>query len=274
MIVFPNCKINLGLHITRKRTDGYHDIETVMYPIALYDVLEFIPSHHDSLTVTGFSTEQNNMTDNLVYRALTALRQYKKIPPLKIHLHKTIPLGAGLGGGSSDASNMLLALNKEFDLGLTNNELQNIASDIGSDCPFFILNTPALSLGRGEILSPINIDISDYYLVLVKPQVNISTAEAYALIEPDDSRDYLKCLLEKPITDWSRFLTNDFEKPIFGKHPVLFKIKDSLYKNGAIYVSMSGSGSAIYGIFMEKPDISDFASHYWTYIIEPQRLNQ
>ena len=269
MIVFPNCKINLGLHVLRKRTDGYHDIETVMYPVELNDALEFIPNEKDSLTVTGITFEQKNITDNLVYKALAVIRRYREVPPLKIHLHKAIPSGFGLGGGSSNASFMLTALNKEFNLGFSVEELKQFALEIGSDCPFFISNTPSLSQGRGEVLTALNVNISNYYIMIVSPQIHISTAEAYSLIKPNNSRDSLSQIIEKPITDWSKLLVNDFEEPIFKKHPILKDIKSQLYEKGALYSSMSGSGSAIYGIFETKPNISDLSDKYRVNVIEP-----
>ena len=269
MVVFPNCKINLGLHVLRKRTDGYHDIETVMYPVGLNDALEFIPSEKDSLTVTGITFEQKNMADNLVYKALAIVRKYKEIPPLNSHLHKAIPSGAGLGGGSSNASFMLTALNKEFNLGFSTEDLKKFALEIGSDCPFFISNIPSLSQGRGEILTALDVDISNYYIMIVSPQIHISAAEAYSLIKPNDSRDLLSQIIEKPITEWSKLLVNDFEEPIFKKHPILKDIKSQLYEKGALYSSMSGSGSAIYGIFETKPNISDLSDKYRVNVIEP-----
>jgi len=269
MVVFPNCKINLGLHVLRKRTDGYHDIETVMYPVELNDALEFIPNEKDSLTVTGITFEQKNITDNLVYKALAIIRKYKKVPPIKIHLHKAIPSGAGLGGGSSNASFMLTALNEEFNLGFSTEDLQQIALEIGSDCPFFISNIPSLSQGRGEILTALDVDISSYYIIIVSPQVHVSTAEAYSLIKPNDSRDSLSQIIEKPITEWSKLLVNDFEEPIFKKHPILKDIKSQLYEKGALYSSMSGSGSAIYGIFNLKPNTFDLSNKYRVNIVEP-----
>jgi 4-diphosphocytidyl-2-C-methyl-D-erythritol kinase len=257
MIVFPNCKINLGLHILGKRPDGYHNIETVMHPIDIHDVLEFLPSNSDSLTVTGIDLGEHNMADNLVYKALQLIRQVQEIPPLKIHLHKAIPAGAGLGGGSADASFMLRALNDAFSLNLPTHELETMAARLGSDCAFFISNKPSLCEGRGEILSDIALDLSKHTIVIVVPPVHISTAEAYSKVIPNNIRTRLSEILALPIYEWKDTLVNDFETALSIKYPVLQQIKTFLYERKAIYASLSGSGSAVFGIFDEKPDLSE-----------------
>lgn len=257
MLVFPNCKINLGLHILRKRSDGYHDIESLMYPITWCDGLEFVPSNIDSLTVTGLNKDLGTIEQNLVFKALTLLRQHHFIPSLKIHLHKTIPSGAGLGGGSADAAFMLKALNSYFGLNLSSSELQNYALKLGSDCPFFIENIPALAKGRGEILSLVPIDLSKCTIVLVVPSIHISTAEAYSMVKPNDARTPIHEIISMPLEKWKNQLVNDFEQPLFLKYSRLQTIKENLYALGAIYASLSGSGSTVYGIFNYEPTVDE-----------------
>ncbi len=266
MIVFPNCKINLGLHILNKRPDGYHNIETVMHPINLFDVLEFMPDRFDSLTITGLDLGVYNMADNLVYKALQLIRQFGDIPPLKIHLHKAIPAGAGLGGGSADASFMLRALNDNFSLNLPINKLETLAAQLGSDCAFFVSNRPALCEGRGEILSDITLDLSKYTIALVIPAVHISTAEAYSKVKPDNNRTALSEIFAMPIEEWKSYLVNDFEVALSESYPVLQNIKSFLYSKNALYASLSGSGSTVYGIFRQKPDLSLLQKDHKVYI--------
>lgn len=269
MIIFPNCKINIGLQILRKRSDGYHDIETIMYPIALNDALEFVASTEDSLTVTGIDLQQPDIHNNLVYKALIEARHYGTIPPLKMHLHKAIPIGAGLGGGSSDASHALVAFNQYFGLNLEEDSLEHIAMKIGSDCPFFIKNRAAIARGRGEILTPINIDLTKYYIVLIVPEISISTAKAYSKVVPDSTRKSITTLVSNPIDTWRDLIINDFEEPIFKNHPLLKEIKETMYQNGAVYASMSGSGATIYGLFYSKPNITSLPDRCSLFVIEP-----
>jgi 4-diphosphocytidyl-2-C-methyl-D-erythritol kinase len=246
MVAFPPCKINLGLNVVRKRSDGYHDIETCFYPIPWTDILEVVPSKEFSFTVTGNVIPGSN-DDNLCVRAYKLLRT----PPVKIHLHKIIPTGAGLGGGSSDAAWTLRLLNDVFDLRLTKDQLRQHAAQLGSDCAFFIDDVPMMGRGRGEVLSPVNVSLKGKFIVIVKPGIHVSTVEAYSGVIPVESHLDIENI---PVEDWKLFVKNDFERSIFEKYPVIKSVKDELYKAGAIYASMSGSGSAVYGIFSEWVD--------------------
>ena len=259
MIVFPKAKINIGLRITRKRPDGYHDIETLFYPVGLCDALEFVisaePLDNDSFTVTGIGTG-SDPEDNLVVKTLEKLREKYSFPFLKIHLHKIIPAGAGLGGGSSDAAFLLKAILRHFDLLNDEDILKAAALELGSDCPFFIECIPAYATGRGEILEPIRQILSGYYILLLNPGVGISTREAFQNCHPVTPTTSLLQLIEHPATEWKELIINDFEDFAFKKYPVIGEIKESLYSCGALFSSMSGSGSTVYGLFQEKPKIS------------------
>lgn len=250
MILFPNAKINLGLHILSKREDNYHNLETLMHPIGLFDILEFLPGKETetSLRHTGIPVS-GEISENLVYKAYILLKEKYQLPELKIHLHKMIPAGAGLGGGSSDAAFMLKGLNQFFGLKLSISELHEYAAILGSDCSFFIENVPALASGRGEILAPAENYIKNYKILLFFPGFPVSTKEAYSGITPNSERESLFSVLETGISDWKLNLRNDFEKTVFEKYPQLGILKDSLYECGAVYASLSGSGSAVYGIF-------------------------
>ena len=250
MLSFPNCKINLGLYITGRRQDGYHNLETLFYPIALQDVLEVVPAIITSLNCTGRKVE-GLQESNLVMKAyhLLAVSYPNKIPGLDIYLHKVIPTGAGLGGGSADGAFMLALLNDYCGLGLNKPELAAFALQLGSDCPFFIYNTPMFASGRGELFNPVNLDLSNYSIQLVLPGIHVATSVAFSMIQPKRAPYELKDLNNLPIMEWKDKVTNDFEVPVFQKYPVLAAIKQQLYQQGAIYASMSGSGSAIYGIF-------------------------
>ena len=256
MIVFPKAKINLGLRITDKRNDGYHNIETLFYPVSLCDALEFVVSpvatEKDFLIVTGISIGVNQ-EENIVMKAVSKLREQYLFPWLKIHLHKAIPHGAGLGGGSSDAACMLKALNRYFTLSIDDKKIKSIALDIGSDCPFFIDGDPAFAQGRGEILESINPVLSGYYLLLINPGVVINTREAYLNCTPETPVTSLRLLVTRDISEWKDLILNDFEESVFKNHPAIRKIKDDLYSSGALFSSMSGSGSGVYGIFSGKP---------------------
>jgi 4-diphosphocytidyl-2-C-methyl-D-erythritol kinase len=265
MIIFPNAKINIGLRITGKRSDGFHNIETIFYPVRLSDALEFVIQDQqvtkDVLTVTGINigSEPN---DNLVIKTLLKLRGKNSFPFLKIHLHKAIPAGAGLGGGSSDAACLLKMVNKHFELNIDNTDLKTIALEIGSDCPFFIKGIPALASGRGEILTPVKPFLSGYYLVLINPGVGISTGKAYQTCLPAVPATSLPELIDRPVGEWKGLIVNDFENFAFNKHPVIGDIKEELYKSNALFSLMSGSGSSVYGIFPEKPKLSEKLKDY------------
>lgn len=253
MIVFPNCKINLGLNILRKRDDGFHDLETVFFPIDLRDALEIIPSPNKTqITVTGIAA--GNPENNLCLKAYHLLKNdYPQMPEINIHLHKAIPIGAGLGGGSADAASMLQLLNEKFNLNISPDKLFVYALQLGSDCSFFLLNKPCLATGRGEVLEPINMPLSGYKILLINPGIHISTAEAFKKIKPAIPAKKIKDIILQPIETWKRELSNDFENYVFERYPLIKKIKEDIYKAGAVYAAMSGSGSTIFGIF--KKDV-------------------
>ena len=251
MIVFPNCKINLGLHIVRKRPDGFHDLETIFYPVPLCDALEIIrvpdKAGETTITVTGLAID--NPMENICLKAYYLLKKYFDLPVVKIHLHKNIPVGAGLGGGSSDGAFTLLLLNKKFDLKVSEKKLIEYALELGSDCPFFIRNKACYATHRGEVLQPIQLDLSSYKLVLINPGIHINTGWAFSQIRPKENRISLLEIIQQPTTNWKNNLVNDFEAAIFQQHPSIKQIKEQLYQNGAVYAAMSGSGSSIYGLF-------------------------
>ena len=261
MIVFPNCKINLGLHITRKRADGYHDLETIFFPLQVNDALEFIPSSEFSFQTTGLSIH-GNQEENICIKTYTLLKnRFPLLPPVSLHLHKAIPMGAGLGGGSSDAAFLLKAMNSYFELGLSTDDMIKISLELGSDCPFFIVNKPCYAIGRGEILEPIDLDLSGYHIVLVYPGMEIKTAAAFEGIIPHPSPVSIREQIKMPITSWKERIVNDFEKSVFGKFPEIQNIRNGLYAAGALYASMTGSGSTCYGIFKKLPEL-DFPEKY------------
>lgn len=270
MIVFPNCKINLGLNILRKRSDGYHDLETVFYPIPLTDILEIIENKHPEqsakmpFTISGISMPEVPAS-NLCAKAYKLLkRDFPKLPFIQMHLHKSVPLGAGLGGGSSDAAFTLKVLNDKFDLHLSVQELMEYAAELGSDCPFFILNKPCFATGRGEILEEIQLDLSAYKFVVVNPGIHINTGDAFVKLKPAVPEKSIREIIAEPIVNWKTTLQNDFEKVVFKEYREIVDIKDSLYTKGAVYASMSGSGSTVYGIFPKEKDLSlTFPKHYF-----------
>jgi len=260
MIVFPNAKINLGLNIISKRDDGYHNINTIFLPLKkVVDILEVIhlqeDEQQDRLTISGFEIPGKS-DENFCLKALNIMRNYAKIPPLNIFLHKIIPFGAGLGGGSADAAFMLKLLNEMFEVNFTDEKLEIIASSIGADCAFFIKNKITFAEETGNIFSPVNINIPKFWLELVVPPIEVSTVFAYQNIKPCKPNSDLKKAISLPVEMWRNLITNDFEAPVFKQFPVLKRIKDTLYKNGAIYASMSGSGSAVYGLFNNEPKIN------------------
>lgn len=249
MIFFPNCKINLGLKILRKRADGYHDLETLFYPLPVYDILEIVPSEELHFTATGISIPGDPET-NLCLKAFHLLKKdYPALSSVHIYLHKHIPIGAGLGGGSSDGAHMLLLLNAHFRLQLNTEQLMDYAAQLGSDCPFFILNTPSLGGGRGEQLKEVALDLSKYAFVIVHPGIHISTSEAFAHCQPHEGGKCVGTITQQPIDTWAGDLVNDFEAPLFGQYPALKTIKEALYRQGAVYASLTGSGSSLFGIF-------------------------
>ena len=252
MVVFPNAKINIGLFVTGRRADGFHNLETVFYPIGLSDILEIAgnggPSGEYSFRNTGIDVECAP-EKNLIVKAYRLLAHAYKLPGVDIRLHKVIPFGAGLGGGSADAAFMLKALNDYFELHLSERKLMELAALLGSDCAFFIRNRPVFATGKGEVLEDIALSLADYRIVLLKPAVGVSTPEAYAGIIPQPAPVDLRRLGVWGISDWKDRIGNDFEKTVFLKYPQLAELKRKLYEAGAVYASMTGSGSAVYGFF-------------------------
>ena len=257
MIFFPNCKINIGLSIVEKRKeDGYHNIESVFYPVDLCDVLEIRPNDakQDCFKISGLDIGNTSAENNLCIKAVNLLREeYKSIPYLNIHLHKQIPAFAGLGGGSSDATFTLKLLDFLFILGIEEEKMLSYAEKIGADCSFFVKNKPAYVFSKGEKFEEITLDLSNYYIVLAKPELKISTVEAYSNVVPKPSKVDYRNLPD--IKEWKNVLKNDFEESLFPKYPILKEFKDTLYNNGAIYASLSGSGATVYGIFEKEIDI-------------------
>lgn len=265
MIVFPNCKINLGLRILRKRDDGYHNIETVFYPIALKDVLEIIPAEKDTtISITGTALPGNE-NDNSCIKAYWLLKKYfPTLPPISIHLHKAIPAGAGLGGGSADGAFALQLINQYFKLGLSENQLLEYALQLGSDSPFFIINKPCIATSRGEELNRLEFHLANYKILIVNPGIHINTAWAFSQIKPSIPEISIEEIITQPIISWKDELINDFEEPVFNYHPEIKTIKEVLYQHGAFYASISGSGSTVYGIFKEETIFSSpFPHHYF-----------
>ncbi len=250
MISFPNAKINIGLHVTQRRPDGYHNIETLFYPIDLCDILEIVPSHNNmsTLSITGIKVD-GEVKNNLVMRAYRLLQSQYDIPAVEMHLHKVIPFGAGLGGGSADAAFALRMLNELFSLKLTDDALALLAAQLGADCPFFIYNTPLIATGIGDRFSTIDFSLKGKYIVLVKPSIIVPTAQAYAHVTPAIPLQPLRNQAIMPISEWKGNIVNDFEKSVFIAHPRIAAIKQQLYEYGALYASMSGSGSSVFGIF-------------------------
>lgn len=276
MICFPNCKINLGLKVKGKRPDGYHNIETVFYPVNLTDVLEIIPAQDGifDFNITGIEIP-GDITENLCVKAYNLLAKEYKIPSVKIHLHKNIPIGAGLGGGSSDAAFTLILLDKIFSLNLTKNKLIEMSSQLGSDCAFFIENKPCFAYEKGNLMETINLDLKKYKFIIIKPNINISTTEAYKNVFFDDNTESLKIQINKPVETWRDNIFNDFEKYIFKSYPEIKKIKEFFYQKGAIYASMSGSGSAVYGIFEDDVNIENpFQEYFFKEIKDLKKIYQ
>jgi len=252
MISFPNAKINLGLQITEKRADGFHNLETVFYPVNWCDVLEFADSESLQFSSSGIPISGAPET-NLVMKAYQLLKKDFDLPALKIHLHKIIPFGAGLGGGSSDAAFMLLMLNKSFELNLSEAQILNYAAVLGSDCPFFILNKPVYATGRGELMVETSVSLNDMFILLVKPPVEVSTAQAFQYIVPQKTDVSLVDLLQRPVQEWKNSVVNQFESSVFQQYPEIEQLKFRMYELGAVYSSMTGSGSSIFGLFNAAP---------------------
>ena len=252
MITFPNAKINLGLNIVEKRPDGYHNLETVFYPVPLEDALEVNILHEGNEKFRLHQAElkiEGEVENNLVVKAYKLLDEKFNLPPVDIHLFKHIPSGAGLGGGSSDAAYMLKLLNEKFNLALTDETLEEYAAKLGADCAFFIRNAPTYAEGIGNLFSPISLSLKGYQIVLVKPDIFVSTREAFAQIKPHRQEMPLKEIVKRPVEKWKEWMMNDFEESVFPQFPAIREIKEDLYKQGAIYASMTRSGSSVFGLF-------------------------
>ena len=253
MITFPNAKINLGLNIVEKRPDGYHNLETIFYPINLQDALEVTRRENNdkeyTLHISG-SPLEGEPEDNLVVKAYKLLKKdYPGLLPVDIHMYKHIPAGAGLGGGSSDASCMIKLLNDKFSLGLSTERMEEYAVKLGADCAFFIRNKPVFATGIGNLFEPVELSLKGYHIILIKPDIFVSTRDAFAEIKPVRPAVSLKEIVKQPMETWKHSMKNDFEDSVFKKFPEIAAIKDELYDLGAVYAAMSGSGSSVYGIF-------------------------
>ena len=260
MIVFPNAKVNLGLNILRKREDGYHDLETIFYPLPLTDSLEIIENRQPKTPGFPFTSSgldiAGKASSNLCVKAYKLLKKdFPDLPSMQIHLHKVIPSGAGLGGGSADGAFTLALINQLMRLGLTQQQLIGYAAQLGSDCPFFIINKPCFARGRGEQLEEINLDLSAYKFVVVNPGIHIDTGRAFLGVKPGQQSRPLKEIVAGPVERWKDSLLNDFELPIFRQHWEIVDIKDELYRLGAAFASMSGSGSTVFGIFPREKQL-------------------
>ena len=272
MITFPIAKINLGLNVVERRPDGYHNLQTVFYPVPISDALEVttmdpqFPSPYDcDLKVTNISIEGNEQR-NLVVRAYQLLKQdFPLLPRLHAHLHKCIPTQAGMGGGSSDCAFMIRLLNEQFHLELTDQQMIDYAARLGADCAFFILSRPAYAEGIGEQLQPVALDLSNYWIAVVRPDIPVPTKEAFSLIHPHYPEKNCRDVIMQPIKTWCHDLVNDFEQSVFALHPEIGAIKERLYELGAVYAAMSGSGSSVYGLFHEEIKIGEHFPEMFTW---------
>jgi 4-diphosphocytidyl-2-C-methyl-D-erythritol kinase len=262
MIAFSNCKINLGLHILNKRDDGFHNLETVFYSIPLNDCLELIPGKNDAINQVNFHSFglsiDGDSNQNLIVKAYHLLAKDFELKPVDFYLLKNIPMGAGLGGGSSNAAFALKMLNEHFKLNISIQKLKEYAAILGSDCAYFIENTPSFATGRGEVIESIDLLLKGYFFVLINPNIHVSTAEAFSNVYiRGEQQTSLKDLIKNPVEKWKSLIENDFEKSVFLNHPEIKKLKEKLYENGAIYASMSGSGSSVFGLFKENIDLKN-----------------
>ncbi|HRX31059.1 MAG TPA: 4-(cytidine 5'-diphospho)-2-C-methyl-D-erythritol kinase [Tenuifilaceae bacterium] len=274
MILYPNAKVNIGLNIINKRVDGYHDIETLFYPIkGLYDILEIVEVEGEQNRIefsqSGNSTGCSN-EHNLCVKAYNLMMEAESIPAVKMHLHKQIPIGAGLGGGSADGAFAIKGLNQLLGNKIDDVQLHELALKVGSDCPFFLYNTPMLACGRGEKLEVVTLALAGYWLLLVNPGIHVSTGSAYAKTNPEPWIPRLRERIAQQITGWRGSVRNDFEKTVFTDYPEIEVVKQQLYDLGAIYASMSGSGSTVYGLFASKPDIKNEFKNMYLHVEELQ----
>jgi 4-diphosphocytidyl-2-C-methyl-D-erythritol kinase len=254
MILFPNAKINIGLNVTSRRSDGYHNLETIFYPLKVYDVLEAIEAETFSFASSGLDIP-GTTDDNLCFRGYYLLKKDFDLPPVNIHLHKHIPIGAGLGGGSADAAFFIRLMNQKFGLGLDAAVMTDYARQLGVDCAFFIENKPVFAFEKGDHFERLSLDLSSYKIVLVMPPVQVSTSEAYRGVKPGTPLYPLKEVIQFPVYEWKHYIKNDFEDSIFKNHALIRGVKAALYEAGALYASMSGSGSSVFGIFESIPDL-------------------
>lgn len=252
MVLFPNAKINLGLHVLNKREDGFHEIDSVMVPIPLYDILEILPAEKFEFIQSGIVVD-SSIESNLCVKAFRLMEEKYGISPIYMHLRKQIPMGAGLGGGSADAAFVIKGINELFELNLSTEIMEELAAQLGSDCAFFIQNCPQIAKGRGEVLTPFELNLSKYFLKIVNPGLHVGTKEAYAGIIFQNHENSVANVLQREMPLWKLSLVNDFEQSVFKIHPELQKIKTQLYKEGAIYAAMSGSGSTLFGIYEMEP---------------------
>jgi 4-diphosphocytidyl-2-C-methyl-D-erythritol kinase len=267
VVLFPNCKINLGLHVIGKRTDGYHDLETIFYPVAVKDALEVIAGKEFTFQLTGLPVDDIH-DNNLCVKAYHLLKKnFPDLPAVSVHLHKAIPMGAGLGGGSADGAFMLAMLNKQFQLHLSEEKLMLYALQLGSDCPFFIINQPCFATGRGENLTRVELDLSPYKIVLINPGLHVSTKDAFARLTPATPIQSIRKIIQQPIVTWKNELVNDFEKTVFELYPAVETIKERLYEKGAVYASMTGSGSTVFGIFDKTSSLEFLLPFNYTCLI-------
>jgi len=255
MLNFPNAKINIGLNVLNRRDDGYHNLETIFYPVNLKDALEIVVADELSFESSGLEIP-GMVEDNLCIKGYHLMKKDFDLPPVKIHLHKHIPIGAGLGGGSADAAFFIRLIDQNFNLGMTDEQMIGYARKLGADCAFFIKNKPVFAFEIGDEFEPVRLDLSKYQVVLVMPPVHVSTAEAYRGVKPAPVKDSLMDLIYEPIADWKKYIKNDFEASVFKNHPEIRGVKASLYEAGALYASMSGSGASVFGIFQTTPDLS------------------
>lgn len=269
MILYPNCKINIGLNVVERRADGYHNIETVFFPVPYTDILQIEKEKSDFCFSIFGNKIKGNIENNLVIKALRLLQNDFSIPPLNIQLTKKIPTGAGLGGGSADGAFMLKGLNDLLNLQISDEKLEFYASQLGADCSFFVRNKTVFAQGTGNVFFPVSLSLQGYYIVIVKSDINVSTAEAYAAITPKKPEISLPKAICEPVEKWKELIFNDFEKTVFAKLPQIAAIKQQLYDCGAIYAAMSGSGSAVYGIFDKKINSPEniFKGYFFTHAI-------
>ncbi len=255
MIVFPNAKINIGLNIVSRRTDGYHNLETIFYPVKLFDALEALPAQSLKFEASGLGIP-GRVEDNLCIRAYELMSEDHDLPPVDIHLHKHIPIGAGLGGGSADAAFFIKLIDQLFNLGLSRDQKLDYARQLGADCAFFIESKPVFAFEKGDRFEPVNLDLSDYSIALVMPPAHVSTSEAYRGVKPYWPARSVKELITLPVEEWKNYIKNDFEESVFKNHVMIRGVKAALYEAGAVYASMSGSGASVFGIFRQKPDLT------------------